>query len=50
MIWWKLISYKILKARVPITSVNAVMMEIDINGDGCVSVEEIINGIKNAML
>lgn len=50
MIWWKLISYKILKLRVPIATVNAVMQEIDTNGDDCVSVEEIIDGLKRVML
>ena len=48
--FWKIISKKILKARVPIASVNAVLLEIDTNGDGCVSVQEIIDGIANAML
>jgi hypothetical protein len=50
MIWWKIISRKLLKARVPIATVNAVMLEIDTNGDDCVSVEEIIDGIKRYMI
>ena len=50
MLFWKIVSKKILNAKVPIATVNAVLVEIDKNGDGNVSVAEIIDGIKRVML
>lgn len=49
MFIFKLIRKKILKAKIPIATINAVMLDIDSNGDGCVSVMEIIEGVKKAM-
>ena len=46
---WKLISKKVLGVKVPIETVNAIMADIDVNGDGCVSVMEIIAGLKKIL-
>lgn len=46
---WKFIRKKVLMTRIPIATVNAVMMDIDSNGDGFVSVMEIIDGVKKVM-
>lgn len=50
MFIFKLIRKKVLNAKIPIATVNAVMMDIDSNGDGCVSVMEIIEGVKKVMV
>ena len=46
MFFMKLIRTKILSAKIPIATVNAMLNDIDSDGDGCVSVMEIINGVK----
>ena len=50
MFWFKILSKKLMRAKIPIATVNAVMMDIDVDADGCVSVSEIIDGIKRAMV
>lgn len=50
MLIWKLIRKKFLGAKYPIASVKAILDEIDTDNDGCVSVGEVIDGIKGLMV
>ena len=43
---WSFIKRKVLNAKVPIAQIQAILTDMDVDSDGCISVRELINAIK----
>ena len=43
---WSFIRRKILNAKVPLADVQAILATIDVDSDGCISVREFVDAIK----
>jgi len=51
MLWiWNLVRKKVMNAKIPIESIEAIIREVDFDQDGFVSVSEIISGVKKLMV